>query len=211
MYRRILVAYDGSDSARTALQIGLAFAKRPDTELISLTVEERLPRYADTMAEIEEAKEDIDEHFQRLSSEARSIAVGQGVTVRTVLRQGNEVAMILDAVHEEEIDLLLIGDRGHSRLLGHILGRTAVSVARRARCSMYIARSRTTPGEAGPFRRILVGLDGSPYGRVAFHAALELAASFGGTMVGVTVREMSPLGRSQAIDDTYVEQSAIRG
>ena len=206
MYRRILVAYDGSDSAKTALQIGIAFAKRPDTELISLTVEERLPRYADTMAEIEEAKEDIDEHFQRLSTEVHGLAVEQGVTVRTMLRQGHEVAMILDAVHVEGIDLLLIGDRGHSRLFEHILGRTAVSVARRARCSMYIARSRGASAEAGPFKRILVGLDGSPCGRVAFHAAVELAASFGGTMLGVTVREVSPLGRSQAIDDTYVEQ-----
>ena len=206
MYRRILVAYDGSDSARTALQIGIAFAKRPDTELISLTVEERLPRYADTMAEIEEAKEDIDEHFQRLSTEVHNLAVGQGVTVRTMLRQGHEVAMILDAVHVEGIDLLLIGDRGHSRLFEHILGRTAVSVARRARCSMYIARSRAAPGAEGPFRRILVGLDGSPNGRVAFQIAAEYATHFGATMLGVTVREVSPLGRSQAIDDTYVKQ-----
>ena len=43
MFRRILVAYDGSEGARAALRMGIGLAKSPGTELYSISVEEHLP------------------------------------------------------------------------------------------------------------------------------------------------------------------------
>lgn len=205
MYRRILVAYDGSDGAKQALRTGIELAKRLRAELVSLTVEEPLPRYVATIGEVEEAKDDIDEHFRKLSTEAENLAWACNVTLRTVMRQGHEVRTILASVRQERANLLAIGSQGQSRVLEHILGSTALSVARLVPCSVYVARTRQAL-DAGGFRRIVCGVDGSPYGRLAFQAAVELAAAFGGTLVGATIREVSPVGRGEPTDDSYVQQ-----
>ena len=55
MFKRILVAYDGSEGARAALRMGIGLAKSPGTELYSISVEEHLPRYAATIGEVEDA------------------------------------------------------------------------------------------------------------------------------------------------------------
>jgi len=43
MYKRILVAYDGSDGARAALKQGVALAKVVGAEIAAILVEEHLP------------------------------------------------------------------------------------------------------------------------------------------------------------------------
>ena len=53
MFKRILVAYDGSEPARAALEAGIHLAKRTRGTIASVSVEEVLPRYADTIDEVE--------------------------------------------------------------------------------------------------------------------------------------------------------------
>jgi CBS-domain-containing membrane protein/nucleotide-binding universal stress UspA family protein len=82
-----------------------------------------------------------------------------------------------------------------------------LSVARLAPCSVLIARPRGASGGDGEsFKRILVGLDGSPLGQLALRIALDLAGLFGATVLGVTVREVSPLARAESLADPYADQ-----
>src|SRR6266540_3098652 len=104
MFKRILVAYDGSESAKAALRVGIALAKSLRPELYSISVEEHLPRYAATIGEIEEAKEQIDEHFRTLTKQARDAAALEEVELETVVRQGHEVAEILRFAREGRFD-----------------------------------------------------------------------------------------------------------
>jgi len=205
MFRRILVAYDGSAAARVALKVGIQFAKHLEADIASVSVEEPLPRYAATVGEVEEAKDEIDEHFRRLTAKARDLGLAGGVELETLIRRGHEVDTVLAVVLERRADLLLIGYQGHSRIFERILGSTALSLVRHAPCSVLIVRPGESSGAAvGAFKRILVGLDGSPHGRLAFQAALDLAGFTGGTAIGLTVHEVSPLGRSETPDQTYV-------
>ena len=55
MYRRILVAYDGSEGARAALKQGIALAKALNAELSCVLVEEHLPHYAASISEVKAA------------------------------------------------------------------------------------------------------------------------------------------------------------
>jgi nucleotide-binding universal stress UspA family protein/CBS-domain-containing membrane protein len=206
MFKRILVAYDGSEGARAALRMGIDLAKALGASLSSISVEEHLPRYAASISEVEGAKEQIDEHFRRLTKEARDLAALEGVELDTLVRQGHEVEAILAVARDERVDLLILGSHGHSRITERILGSTALSVARVAPCSVLIVR----PGRAGGDRltgveRILVGLDGSPLGRLAFGAALSLAALCRATVVALTVREGSRLARPEGLDRAHVQ------
>jgi nucleotide-binding universal stress UspA family protein/CBS-domain-containing membrane protein len=207
MFQRILVAYDGSRGAEAALRMGIDLAKALGAELGSVSVEERLPRYAATVGEVEEAKAQIDEYFHKLTKEARDLALQAGVELETVVRPGHEAETILSAAREGRFDLLLIGYHGHSRVYERIIGSTAQSVARLASCSVLLARPRGPSGDGlAGVKRILVGLDGSPLGRLAFQAALSFAALCRGSVIGMTVREVSPHARPEAVDWSGVQQ-----
>jgi nucleotide-binding universal stress UspA family protein/CBS-domain-containing membrane protein len=207
MFRRILVAYDGSAAARAAIRVGIQLAKDPEAELASVSVEESLPRYAATIDEVQEAKEDIDAHARMVTAEAQELARAGGVELETVVRQGHEVEMILALARERRADLLLIGYQGHSRIFERLLGSTALSLARVAACSVLVVRPlEAFPVSGGPFQRILAGLDGSPHGRLALQAAVELARLSGGTVIGLTVQETSPLGVSGGLASGYAQR-----
>jgi CBS-domain-containing membrane protein len=205
MFKRILVAYDGSDGSRAALDIGIALARLLGAELSSISVEERLPRYAATVSEVEEAKEAIDEHFRALTKEARDRALVRGVELESMIRHGHEVATILSAAREGRFDLLALGYQGHSRILERVVGSTALSVARLAPCSIMFVRPARGEGLEG-IKRILVGVDGSPLGRLAFRAAVDLAILARAPLIGATIQEASRLARPEALDEGYVRQ-----
>lgn len=206
MFKRILVAYDGSDAARAALGLGIELAQAGATDLASISVEEHLPRYAASISEVEGAKEEIDEHFRALTKQARDEAALAGVDLDTVVRQGHEVGEILGFAREEKFDLLLLGSHGHSRVFERVIGSTSLSLARLAPCSVLIVRPHRAPARGlGQIQRIVVGVDGSPLGRQAFRAALELAILCRAPVFGVTVLEASPLAQ-QAFDSAYANQ-----
>ncbi len=56
MFKKILVAYDSSDGANKALAAGINLAKIHQAELFALAVQERLPRFAGTIDEVQEEK-----------------------------------------------------------------------------------------------------------------------------------------------------------
>ncbi|PWU20534.1 MAG: hypothetical protein C5B48_12395 [Candidatus Rokuibacteriota bacterium] len=208
MFKRILVAYDGSDSAKAALGMGIDLAKSLDAELASISVEEHLPRYAVSITEVDEAKEQIDAHFRALTKDARDRAALEGVELQTIIRQGHEVREILAFTQEESFDLLVLGSHGHSRVFERIIGSTSLSVSRQTPCSVLIVRTgRRRARNLVEVKRILVGLDGSPLGRLAFRIALDLALLCGATITGMTVREASPLaGSGGPAGGHYAEQ-----
>jgi len=206
MFKRILVAYDGSDGAQAALRMGIGLAKGQGTELYSISIEEHLPRYAATIGEVEDAREQIEEHFRALTKQAQDSAALQGVDLETVVRQGHEVQSILDFARQRRCDLLLLGSQGHSRVFERVIGSTSLSLVRLASCSVFIVRSQRGQEGLSGIKRILVGLDGSPLGRMAFRTAVDFAILCGASVVGVTVREVSPLVRSNGAEWPYVAQ-----
>lgn len=140
MYRRILVAYDGSEGARAALKQGIALAKALTAELATILVEEHLPHYAASISEVKAAKEEIDAHFRSLEKEARDLAALSGVELETIVRQGHEVETIVNIAKDGQYDLLVVGYHGHSQIYGRIMGSTAQSIVRLAPCSVLLAK-----------------------------------------------------------------------
>jgi nucleotide-binding universal stress UspA family protein len=140
MFRKILVAYDGSEGAKAALRIGIGLAKSLGAELRSISVEEHLPHYAASVGEVQDAKERVDEYFRLLTKDARDQAALAGVDLQTAIRQGHEVEIIVNHAREESFDLLLAGYHGHSRIFERIMGSTAQNIVRLSPCSVLLAK-----------------------------------------------------------------------
>ena len=140
MFKRILVAYDGSEGARSALRRGIELAKALGAELYTISVEEHLPHYAASISEVKAAKEQIDEYFHTLTKQARDQAALTGVELETVIKQGHEVKTIVTMAKEGRFDLLIIGYHGHSRIFERAMGSTAQSIVRLAPCPVLVAK-----------------------------------------------------------------------
>jgi nucleotide-binding universal stress UspA family protein len=140
MFRKILVAYDGSDGAKAALKMGVGLAKRLGAELHSISVEEHLPHYAASISEVQDAKERVDEYFRVLTKDAHDQAALAGVELQVVIRQGHEVESIVNYAREGGFDLLLAGYHGHSRIFERVMGSTAQSIVRLSPCSVLLAK-----------------------------------------------------------------------
>jgi nucleotide-binding universal stress UspA family protein len=138
-FRRILVAFDGSDPARHALAAALELARPLGARLEVLTVEGPLPRYAATIGEVEEAARERETFFAGVLAEARALAAAHGVEVTTSLHPGHPAEEIVRHAEAIGADLIVVGHRGHF-LQRLPLGSTAARVTRHAHCPVMVVR-----------------------------------------------------------------------
>ncbi|OGR07367.1 MAG: hypothetical protein A3K23_05910 [Desulfobacca sp. RBG_16_58_9] len=140
MFKKILLAYDGSDGANRALDAGLELARLHQAELWALTVEERLPRFSATIDEVQEEKAFADRRADEVLAAVRARAQDAGMDVKTMKYPGHPAQTIIRVAEEGKFDLVLLGHSGLSGVWAKFLGSTAEKVSRHAPCSVLIVR-----------------------------------------------------------------------
>jgi len=140
MFRKILVAYDGSEGSRRALRAAIELAKCHDAEVQTISVMEHLPHYAATVGEVKEAQAEFEAFFRDLTKQARDQAALQGVELETLVKPGHEVETIVTYARDGGFDLLVIGFAGHSNIWGRIMGSTTQNISRLSPCSVMIVK-----------------------------------------------------------------------
>jgi len=140
MFRKILMAYDGSQGANRALAVGIDLAKIHGSELWVLAVEEKLPRFSATIDEVQEEKQFADDQYGKLLETAKVKAREAGIELKTLMRPGHPAQTIVSAAKEGKFDLVLVGHTGLSGVWAAFLGTTAEKVSRHAPCSVLIVR-----------------------------------------------------------------------
>jgi nucleotide-binding universal stress UspA family protein len=140
MFHKILVANDGSEGAKKALQVAVDVAKRYQADLHQLSVEEHLPHYAATVGEVVEAKQEAAEYFRKVIYEAKIVAQAQGVTLNEHVLPGHEVETIVTFLKDHGFDLLVIGFMGHSKVFGRIWGSTSQNLTKLSPCSVLVVK-----------------------------------------------------------------------
>ena len=68
MFERILVAYHGTERALRAFDAAIQLAHRLDMPLYVVSVEEDIPRSAELIAEVEDARQEMDVRYRKLPS-----------------------------------------------------------------------------------------------------------------------------------------------
>lgn len=140
MFEKILVAHDGSDGAQKAFDTAVELALQLKASLHMISVEAGLPRYAETMAEIDEEKDEEDSYFGQFAAQARRRAALHHVNLQTAVVAGHEVKEIVDFVAEGGFDLLIVGFHGHSRIYEHLWGGTSHNITRMVKCSVLVVK-----------------------------------------------------------------------
>jgi nucleotide-binding universal stress UspA family protein len=140
MFRKILVANDGSEGAKKAVQVAIDLAKRYEAELHEISVEEHLPHYAATVGEIIEAKQEALDYFRKVARETELAALARGVRLTSHVLPGHEVETIVTFAKDHGFDLLVIGFMGHSKIFGRIWGSTSQNLAKLSPCTVLVVK-----------------------------------------------------------------------
>jgi nucleotide-binding universal stress UspA family protein len=139
MFKKILIGYDGYEGSLLALEKGLHLAEELKAEVIVLSVAS-IPEYAETISEVEEAKEQAKKYYADVLSDVERLVKGKDLKVQTLIRFGKPVEVILHTAEEMSIDLIILGPSKYSYLRRRILGSTADKVVERAHCSVLIMK-----------------------------------------------------------------------
>ncbi|MGD8398963.1 MAG: universal stress protein, partial [Anaerolineae bacterium] len=143
-----------------------------------------------------------------------------GVPVSVEVRGGTDAASeILDWVHDEEPDLLLLGWRGRRGRGGYLLGRTLDPVVQRAPCDVVVLRAEwSTAREAvAGIERVLVPAAGGPNAELAIDLALGLSPDVKVTAINIARAVQGQVALSIArerlakILDPWLDEPRVEG
>jgi nucleotide-binding universal stress UspA family protein len=185
VYRRILVGFDGSPSARDALVLARELATIEGAELILVTALE----YDPLATPADAYQRAVDEAEDRLSAAAREILGDTTFALRSF--GGAPAPLVLTEFAErEQADVIVLGST-HREGLGRVLPG---SVGERllhggAPCAVLVAPSGFAGRERLEIARIGVGYDGRNEAGHAREVAQALADDLGASLQTITVED----------------------
>jgi nucleotide-binding universal stress UspA family protein len=140
MFEKILVALDGSEGSQKALAAAVELAHTFRAELHSLAVEGKLPAYAATLGEVDEAKAEKDAFFERIDREAVAFAAARGVVLQPKKMVGDPADRVVHYAEEGGFDLIVLASHGHSLAHRFHLTGTADKIVDHAPCATLLVR-----------------------------------------------------------------------
>jgi nucleotide-binding universal stress UspA family protein len=181
-YRKILVAFDGSASARHALAVASHLAKEDKSWIKVLTV---LPGYAGDLelVGVSNIKETIEGPGLKLLEEARKIADHEDVHILTNMAQGEPHEKIVYVAEDENCDLIVMGRRGTHQLERELVGSVTARVIGYTQKDVLVVPDGTKLSR----KNLLLATDGSPSCEDAVDRAIELARDQAANLTAISV------------------------
>jgi len=145
--RRILLAYDGSDGARRALDRAVAETRAARTRITVLSIENvpldpSVPRNFGTLDDISDwegraasAPPDVVAHLR----DARERLAAAGVDAELMWAAGEPGQVIAEAAREIDADAIVLGEHHHGRLARFLGADVGAEVQRHAGCDVILA------------------------------------------------------------------------
>lgn len=145
MYRKILLAYDGSPEGHQALDEGKEVVERTQAEatLLAVVTVPTSVAMADTLGP-NVASDRQYAYYEEVLEDAVAEMQARGIkTVKGRLAFGDASTQILTVAREIDADLIILGHRHQTRLARWWSGSVSYSLLDRAPCSILIAIAKS--------------------------------------------------------------------
>ena len=119
MYKKVLLTTDGSPTASNAVKIGSSIARSLGSEILLLHVGE--PATGKQVLE--------------------STSAGIEGDVQMISVEGDAADKILEVAERENVDLIVVGNKGMTGARRFLLGSVPNQVSHNAHCSVFIAKT----------------------------------------------------------------------
>jgi len=153
MFNNILVAVDGSEPSKKALNYALELAEKLNGKITLIHVYSTVvalgppvdvisgPSLTPASAAIaSKMVEEVKHRAEQILDDAEQIAKQHGISVEKLLREGDAVKEIAAVAKEGKFDLVVVGHRGLSKLGELVLGAVSEGVSHKAPCPVLIVK-----------------------------------------------------------------------
>jgi nucleotide-binding universal stress UspA family protein len=167
----VVVGIDGSQSAIRAAEwaIDEAVSREVPLHLIHVAHDQVEPA---TITSIDNERVELEYADTALSMASAAVArVEKPVTVETAILRGDPAATLI--AESYDADMVCVGSAGIGRLARELLGSTAASLAKAARCPVAIIRSQQQPAAESDL--MVVAVNDSPQDDDVVQQAMEEA------------------------------------
>lgn len=205
-YKKILVAFDGSESSKNALRQAIKLAQAEKSWIKVLAV---VPPYEGDieLVGVSNIREVLKGPAEKLLSEVARMASAEGASIMTGIEQGEPYGQIVDVADAENCDIIVLGKKGVHRIERELMGSVTARVIGHSRRDVLVVPRGTALG----WRNILLGIDGSKYSEAATGRAIDFAKSYGGNLTAVSVVDVTEEFYAQAPDavDKLVQRAKV--
>jgi nucleotide-binding universal stress UspA family protein len=140
LFDHILLATDGSEKNLPAVREALEIARACGSLLHAVYVIDETPyTSAPTDVLTVDVYSQSRDEGERALEEVKRLA--DGVRVETLILSGRAAQVITDFAARNRVDLIVVGSQGKSGLERLLLGSTAESIIRTARCMVLVVKS----------------------------------------------------------------------
>ncbi|GAC1350016.1 MAG: hypothetical protein NVSMB27_28540 [Ktedonobacteraceae bacterium] len=147
LFKRMLIALDGSPLGWQAFQVGLQMAKSLGASLRAISVVEgpvTPPAGSSSAMVAATVSAGIHWNWPAYFQEVQTLAAAQahlaGMTVEMITREGHASGVLTASAREENSDLLILGATGNAHPWSSTTGGTARRVANEAPCAVLLVR-----------------------------------------------------------------------
>lgn len=146
MYQSLLVAVDGSEHGKKALELASYLAAQDDASLHILHVPEVLSHDATLVwgigaVSIEAGRQELEEAGSKIIARAAEQARALGVKrVQTHVAQGEPARTIIRMAETLGVEAIVLGSRGLGNLAGLVMGSISHKVTHSAKCGVITVR-----------------------------------------------------------------------
>ena len=143
MYKRILIATDGSDKSSLAAQEGIDLAKALGAEVLALNVINEVV-VASAVRQLGSDKKEVEDKLmvsgQKAVDSIKKMGSAAGVKVDPIVKMGSPANMVIDVARNEGADLIVMGSHGESGASKLLIGSQVQKVLYWATIPVLVVR-----------------------------------------------------------------------
>ncbi len=138
MFSNLLVAVDGSESAKKAFEKSIYLAQNCNSkvDIVHVVQCELGGDSANTFELIEELKENA----KKMLEEYKNQAAKNNIPIQIMVIQGDPAQVIIELAKTKNYDLIIMGTRGRSAFQELLIGSVSQKVMHHASCPVMVVR-----------------------------------------------------------------------
>jgi nucleotide-binding universal stress UspA family protein len=182
LYRKILVAFDGSESSVNALRQAFTLA---NDEKSWVTVATVVPSYEGDLdlTGVKDIHRTLMHTGEEILSRAKEIAEKERALIKTVLEEGIPYEKLVDIAEAENAGIIVMGRRGKSRLERAFIGSVTARVIGYGTRDVLVVPENASIG----WKKIFLATDGSRHSESATEKAVNFAKAYGSELAVISV------------------------
>jgi len=142
--KKILVATDGSEKSKHAMEEASELAKALKAEITVISVTQETQYYVGDQTfgsgHMFVLQEDIEKAVKQILTKSSEFFAEQGLEVETIMGKGYPPDVICETAEKGDFDLVVLGSRGLGSLRGFILGSVSNRVANLCKRSIMVVK-----------------------------------------------------------------------